>query len=227
MNLSFEFGDQPMSLGLLVSDNASVTAVGVTNASQGSAFNQDGYIASIDKANGAVRFESMFQRIRTVNGSSSNGWNRHARVYVKGTMDSAYKFSVVSKAQGIYSDISVNDGSNNASDASNPAALPLKSGVLWTVNGGNTGGFASQMYSLGTKTAPNAKASWEVTTPVSACDGQSSGTTCTNTALSLAADADTAFVMDLNNTAFVKTEDWIKSATSLTFTDLTFAASQN
>jgi hypothetical protein len=32
--------------------------------------------------------------------------------------------------------------------------------------------------------------------------------------------------MDLNNSAFVKVEDWIQSTTSLTFTDLTFAASQ-
>jgi len=226
MKLSFSFGGQPMSLGLLVSDNANVTAVGVTNASQGASFNQDGYVATIDKANGAIRYESMFQRIRTVNGTSSNGWNRHARVYVKGTMDSDYKFSSVSKAQGIYSDISVNDPSTTPSDPSNPAALPLKSGTLWAVNGGEPGGFVSKMYNLGTLSAPNVKASWEVSTPVSACNGDSSSGDCTNTALSLASNADTAFAMDLNNSAFVKVEEWIQSTSSLTFTDLTFAASQ-
>lgn len=224
MKLSFSFGGQPMSLGLLVSDNANVTAVGVTNASQGASFNQDGYVATIDKANGAIRYESMFQRIRTVNGTQSNGWNRHARVYVKGTMDSAYKFSSVSKAQGIYSDISVNDQSTQPADPSNPASLPLKSGTLWAVNGGEPGGFVSKMYNLGTLSAPNTLASWQVT--ASACNGDSSSTECTNTALSLSSNADTAFAMDLNNSTFVKVEDWIKSTTSLTFTDLTFAASQ-
>lgn len=227
MKLSFEFAGQPMSLGLLVSDNANTMAVGVTNSSQGAAINQDGYVASIDKANGAIRYESMFQRIRTVNGTQSNGWNRHARIYVKGTMDpSNYQFSSVSKAQGIYSDISVNDMNTTPPATSNPAALPLKNGHMWTVNGASSGGFASKFYMLGTLAQPNLKASWETSTPVSACDGQSGGG-CTNPALALSSDVDTAFVMDLNNSSFTKVEDWMKVTSALNFTDLTFAATQN
>jgi hypothetical protein len=209
---------QEMPLQVLVADNADVMAIGVNSSSGGATIPVDSYVASIDKKNSAIRYEAMFQRIRTANGSSNNGWNRHIRAYVKGTMDANYIFSSVDVVQGIYSDISVNAGSTNSSSST----APLQSGLMWTVRGEGDGDIVSRRYALTTPTAPNSFASWG--TAISACNGSSTDTTCTTTPFVLASNDDTAFAMDLNNSSFTKAEEWFKVATPLTFTTLTFAA---
>jgi hypothetical protein len=47
--------------------------------------------------------------------------------------------------------------------------------------------------------------------------------TCTGTALELSANADTGFAMeDMNNSSFVKSEDWLNSAAPLFFKSVSF-----
>lgn len=202
-----------MELKFQVKDRDGVLAVSANTTPGGSPLLADAFVASIDKTNGIVRYEAKFQRIRTANGDGSNGWNRHMRIYIKGTMDSDLKFNKVEGVQGIFSDLSNYGGSTPTS--------PLTSGFIWMVNGTETAGYASNYYSLGTASAPQLAASWGSTT--AGCNGKAtSAATCTSTAPTMT-DAGTAFTMIPGASNFVNAEDWFKTAGTLSFTtvDLT------
>jgi hypothetical protein len=219
MKVSLEFMGDKMDFSVQVKDSDNVVSVGVLSGRGPESTPTDAYIATVNKATGTIRYEAMFQRIRTANGqSSSDGWNRHARMLINGTVDDNFKFTSVSGVAGAYSDISINAGNSNGSSPTDPVA----NGSMWTVKGTEATGYASRFYNLNTPSAPNTVGSWGST--VSACNGKSTSVeTCTGSALELSADGDTAFALDMNNSAFVKSEDWFNGAAPLSFDAVTFA----
>jgi hypothetical protein len=218
MKVALEFMGEKMDFSVQVKDSDNIVSVGVLSGRGSASTPVDAYIATVNKTTGTIRYEAVFQRIRTATGqNSSDGWNRHARMLINGTVDDDFKFTNVTGVAGAYSDISINGQSNGSS----PTA-PLSNGFMWTVKGTEAAGYASRYYSLNTPSAPNAVASWGST--VSACNGKSTSVeTCTGSALELSADADTGFALDMNNSAFVKSEDWFNSAKPLSFDSVTFS----
>lgn len=218
------FGDEIVLRILLRNDDEAVAMA--VNDGSGREHNVDGFFASIDKVNKAVRFESMNQRIRTPNGTQSNGWNRHARIYVKGEFDDNLQFTSVTNVQGIYSDISNNAGSSAATSSEEP----LQGGILWTANGSDDGGIVTKAYELKCTHSNNTNdcedanlaASWEENAGSGACNGALSGTTCTETANAITTNAQTQFVMALDHADFKTTEDWFSSMPVMDWTELSF-----
>lgn len=223
--LKATLGDETIELKSLLKDSDGILAV----ASAGGGNSTDAYVAAVNTATGEVRYEAKFQRMRTLDGTNSNGWNRHARAYVKGTMGADYKFSDVSSVQGAYSDISL--------EAGGTIADKLQSGTLWTVSGTlGTGGIRSHAYQLScsgtTQGQPytcgdaNLVASWAAVTGDNACNGSATDTSCTGDGVKLTTDAETQFVMEGSHASFQKSEDWFATLAVPAFTSVSLDITQ-
>jgi hypothetical protein len=85
---------------------------------------------TIDQTNGKIWYESMDYRLN----ASGEGWNRHARAFVSGTLNSSYEFTAVSDVQAIWSDLQ-KSGSNYGA-------------TIATAKGNDTDGFKTRTYSM-------------------------------------------------------------------------------
>ena len=201
----FDLSALGMTLKIQLKDSDGVLAIGINSPPGDKTIPADAYVASIDKTNGVIRMEAKFQRIRTADGDGSNGWNRHTRIRIKGSVDDNFKFTKVDGVQGIYS--SIWSGSTPTS--------ALTQGFMWTLNGTDATGYASRYYPLATPASPELAASW--TPVVNACNGKAtSAATCTSTAPELT-DAGTSYVMIPGASDFVNAEDWYAATNKLTY----------
>lgn len=225
-SVSFVVGSE--TIRILLKDSDDVVAIAINNGS-GRPESIDGFVTSVNKSTGEVNFEAKFQRIRTANGTGNSGWTRHARAYVKGTMDADLKFSAVSQIGGIYSNLFQK---NNAQ-----AGDPIMSGNIWAVTGGDSQGVKSTSYQLNctydadtntqTCSDPNSIANWTATAGSGACNGSLTDTACSSvTALEMTTDSDIQFIMDTEHPSFEKTEDWMTALKAPSFSSMTYSISQ-
>lgn len=222
-----DFGGQKIDIKLLLKDSGGVTAI-ASLAAEGRDIPVNSYVVAINQSTGEAWLESKFQRMRTPDGSGSNGWNRHTATYVKGTIGADYKFTGVSAASLAFSDISMG---NNAAAVTDP----LQYGKVYTVNGSDDSGFKSHAYELacsgsgmGSYVCEDAAlaASWTALAGSGACNGALSGTTCTGDGVELTADANTEFIMVPESASFQTTEDWFETLALPTFTQTKLAKDQ-
>jgi hypothetical protein len=234
IEIVFPINDVEMKLGVLLKDSDNILAVAANNGADRD-INVDSYVASINKSTGEVWYEAMFQRIRTADGTSSNGWNRHMRAYVKGELDpDTLEFGAVSVVEGIYSDVS-NNGMGDGGGAESEDE-PLTSGTAWTVVGTEEDGFKSFSYQLNcawdeatqTSDCPDASlvSSWEATEGSGACNGALTGTTCSGDGLEASEDEHTSFMMIPESDGFVNSEDWYGSLSVPDYTSLELTITQ-
>lgn len=203
---------EDIGLTILLKDSDNMRAFAV-NSGDSADIPVNAYLVSINSETGEAYFEAKFQRIRSANGSSSQGWNRHMLAYVKGKMNDDMKFTDVTSISGIYSDISINAGSTNGDSEDDP----IQMGSVYTVDGKFDDGIVSYTFDLSctgssryTCSDPNLIASWEPTDGSNACNGASSGSTCKGDGLEFDSNNDTAFVMHKDHDDYVKAETWIK-----------------
>jgi hypothetical protein len=212
IELGIEIDGVESGLKMLLKDSDGILGMAVNNGA-GRDINVDAYTVLLNKTEGTAFFEAKFQRIRTPDGTTSNGWNRHILAKVVGEIDETGEFGEVTEVQSIYSDISTNPAGDNGAQNEDD---PVQMGTIYSVGGLFEEGIVSYAYDLTctyNNTSydcqnPNSVSSWAATSGSGACNAALSGTTCEGDGLPLESNDDTAFAMAIDHDDFLASEDW-------------------
>lgn len=222
VNLTVNLGTDPLEAQMLLRQDDLFLSLGVLQNGRVRKDKVDGFVLVYDKAKKSFFYDGLSQRIRSANGATTDGWNRHFKIYGTVDLDKDSKFSAVKSFQGISSFLTL----NSASATPTSSAAALQSGTLATLKGSDGAGLQSKTYALtcsGSCSAANSSASWPETAGSNACSGASSGTKCSGDYLALASDSDLQFVMEGSHAAFIKAEDWFKEQKAEGQTSISFS----
>jgi hypothetical protein len=222
---------QPFDMKFLISNANNVFTVAKIDAAgkDTNLNNTSGWMVSIDQANGITRYEGRFMEwdasAATI-AKQSGGWNRHSRVYIKGTMGT----------DGTFSDVTDEEVITSNAWRSGFGEYTADNAGIKTMKGSPASGFFLKTYDGG-NTNPNAWSMAAYTNSVSGCVGKS-GVTCDgNTGITFTQDSDLEFLLppkvgestpaETSLTAGTATLDWFNALAPPTYTSVTTADTQD